>query len=246
MTVIEKPRTAERHPSTIGRTFRNPICPHGHDKRITGVYGRSCAPCHNEIAQRSRENGHKPEMRSEWCVNGHHKPTVGIGHNNYCLECKRTQTRERKRRKWAERHGVPVELFGADRDRLELRKLRESLGLTRSDLARISGIGESALRQIEQGRSKGWPTTRKKLLEALSPLIASRHQGRYTRLLMALREAERRGRPTVAEAAVITGMHSKRVAGLLGHLRRRELVERVGEGVWVLSPAGRRMVGRAG
>jgi transcriptional regulator with XRE-family HTH domain len=239
----------EIHPSAVGIDFRKPYCPKGHFKPEVGVYGYSCAACHNELAQRNRANGKRYNLRSEWCTNGHHKPTVGLTHNNGCAECRRTTSREQKRKERARKYGAPVELFGAGRDYLELRKLRESLGLTIDDLSRISGVPFSTVKQLEDRRSKGWPTTRKKLLEALSPRIKNRTPGRYTRLAAAVAEAQRRGKPYTSELARVTDMPQRQVATLLGVLRRRGIVERVGDkhtqGVWSLTTKGKQMLGRA-
>ncbi len=49
------------HPSVVGHTFRRPICPRGHDKRIHGVGpGGFCRLCRNK-AVRDRERKERRE-----------------------------------------------------------------------------------------------------------------------------------------------------------------------------------------
>ncbi len=49
------------HPSAVGRTFLRPICPKGHDKRVTGVGPQSfCRLCRN-TAKRKTERRQRRE-----------------------------------------------------------------------------------------------------------------------------------------------------------------------------------------
>ena len=50
----------------------------------------------------------------------------------------------------------------------QLEKIRILAGLTRSELADLSGMSYDAVRALETGRrKKGWPETRKKISRAL-------------------------------------------------------------------------------
>ena len=116
-------------------------------------------------------------MRSPFCRRGHDKRAVGTaGHGNACRECARASWRRYRHRERAERHGAPLGFFGdfGRRGPLRLRPVRESLGLSRRALERLSGVSRFTIADIERGRSRGWPTTRKKLVDALAPLLAER------------------------------------------------------------------------
>lgn len=134
--------------------------------------------CASALQKRRRERGCRPEMRSEWCANGHHKPTVGVmSKTNGCRACAREVQRASKRLKRSKLYGAPVELFGEREHGLDtLRVARESLGLTRPALEQLSGVSRNTITDIERGKSKGYPTTRKKLVDALAPLLAEKQR----------------------------------------------------------------------
>jgi transcriptional regulator with XRE-family HTH domain len=48
-----------------------------------------------------------------------------------------------------------------------LREIRESKGLSQDDLARLSGVAKSTIVDLELGRRKPRPSTRRKLAQAL-------------------------------------------------------------------------------
>lgn len=158
--------------------FLRPICPQGHDKRIVGTYGYSCKACAQAIEKRRRERKHRPAMQSPFCINGHDKRIVGTtSSNNGCRECARVLQRRYARQKRAQKYDAPVILFGAGKGHMSgLRRTREMFGLSRPDLERLSGVSRNTITDLERGRSRGWPTTRKKLIDALAPLLTARRK----------------------------------------------------------------------
>lgn len=245
------PNGERPHPTMVGRTIGARKCKNGHDRMLVGMWGKGCAECHRQVMRLRKERGHAPKLTCEYCRNGHHKPTVGMTKNNGCKECARVNGREYRRRERAAKYDVPMELLGADKRQpfgKKLRGLRESLGMTRSDLERASGVSRFTIIDIERERSRGWPTTKKKLLDAFSRLIRENHRGRYTRLMLGLVEAERRGNPTSVEAARIAGIEGNHVWYLLRWLGQRGLAERFEneKGVfWMATDEGRVLIGGA-
>ena len=241
------PNGKKPHHTMVGRRIRKRKCVNGHDRVFVGMYGGSCAACCADIQRRRKERGVVPRVASEWCVNGHHKPTTGfVSGSNGCRECSKASQRNYQRRKRSERYDAPVALFGARDEGLKLKPLRESLGLTRADLEALSGVSRFTIVDLERGRSKGYPTTRKKLTDAIARCIAEKRKGRYTYLLLALVEAERRGRPTVAETAKIMGTDGKKLGSLLRRLKKRGLAERIETAKvasWKATDHGRKLLG---
>ncbi|MDP9475452.1 MAG: helix-turn-helix transcriptional regulator [Actinomycetota bacterium] len=167
------------HPSAVGRTFRTPICPKGHDKRVVGVCGTSCVRCAVEYQREKRSEGHRPKLTKVYCVNGHNKLEVGVRPStNACAECCRQAVRRGEHSKRAALYGVPLAMVGRDADALKVREVREALGLTREQLSRLSGVHYKTLSGIEDGRQRGWPQTRKKIVDALASVIAERRRRR--------------------------------------------------------------------
>ncbi len=65
-------------------------------------------------------------------------------------------------------------MVGRDADALKVREVREALGLTRKELSRLSGVHYKTLSGIEGGRQRGWPQTRKKIVDAVARVMAER------------------------------------------------------------------------
>ncbi len=168
------------HPSAKGRTFRKPICPKGHDKRVVGVIRNyCCAGCDAEYQRNRRRSRRQQEMRKRFCPKGHDKLEVGVMRpTNACAECHRHRQKMLWRKTSVERFGVPMTMVGHDADFPRVAEVRVGLGLSRKQLSSLSGVPYTTLWRIEAGRHKGWPATRKKIVDALASVIAERRRRR--------------------------------------------------------------------
>lgn len=125
------------------------ICPHGHDRRVTGAYKHGqCVECHKEHRRRwERKNTEK--------------------------------IRKKKIARRARRWGVPVEFVGKEAVYLsgqDLRRTRESLGFSRDRLAALAGVSYGCIAHIELYGKKPHPPTQKKLIDALAPFLSKQRK----------------------------------------------------------------------
>lgn len=165
------------HPSAVGKVFRKPICPRGHDKRIVGVDTGRCLKCRSEDVKARNRRGHTREIKSFMCPKGHDKRIVGVRKTNgICVACDRERNKRFGRKKRAEVWGVPVEMVGCDADALKVREVRLALGFSVRGFARLVGVSKTTVQNIEAGRYKGRPTTRKKIVDALAEILANRRK----------------------------------------------------------------------
>lgn len=161
------------HPSAVDRVFRKPICPRGHQKSVVGVDAKGyCLRCAADHIRDRRSKGDFSKPTKRYCERGHDKFVLGMRFNNYCAECDRVRMNTVKRRERAEAFGVPLYLVGKGADVLRVREIRESLGLSRPALSRLSGVNYQTLASIERGRWRGRPLTRKKIVDAIASVMA--------------------------------------------------------------------------
>lgn len=95
----------------------------------------------------------------------------------HCAACRREDAKHRQRLRRAERYGVPLQLFGAWNDPIpNLRATRHQVGLTAAELGRLAGLHKETVLRIERQESRGWPTTRQRIIEALLPYLTRQRE----------------------------------------------------------------------
>jgi ribosome-binding protein aMBF1 (putative translation factor) len=129
--------------------------------------GNRCAECRR---LRQRKRGVGPRERKTHCVHGHERSVVGVAKNGTCLECKRIYHRRWSKRYWEKRSKETPFSKTEARYLPKLRATRRELGLSVRELARLSGVDESAINKYERGDTRCRPRNLRKLL----PVIAQR------------------------------------------------------------------------
>ena len=241
--------------------MRKPICKHGHDKRVVGIYSNGgCAQCYR-IRTRRRE-AEKPwkvdpgtiDFRNPICPRGHDKRITGVNKQYGCMECMRQISKAYSlnlRRRWAGFDGDPQKVPN-------LKAIRHAAGLTAAEMAARIGLSQGGYDHVENGRRAASRRTLAKIVAAVEELrndaLQSRRPvGRFSRLLWAINEAERRGDPVARTIGELAG--ERRAMGtMLRHLLRRGLAERFepragprggrnpGDAAWLLTQEGRKVL----
>lgn len=160
-----------RHPSAVGRRFREPVCPRGHDKRIVGVRKNNfCLECHRASNRRYwREVRPRHYFVKPFCSRGHDKRVIGVDLQGKCLICLQIW-RERYSNKLA--RGNPRSLRRAQRIP-NLKALRNELGITVQELSEASGVSHSAIYRL-QNEVRARPKTLAAILKVIAPLLRER------------------------------------------------------------------------
>lgn len=156
--------------------YRRRFCKRGHDRFEVGTVSGMCSVCYREAQRRSyyrnKASGEPHVPTKRFCPRGHDKLEVGLKGRG-CAACVTDNARLRAREKKAEKYETPVELFGRRDAPLEsLQGLREMFGLSRARLAFLAGIHAATVRKLETGESRGYPTTRAAIMNALAPCLA--------------------------------------------------------------------------
>ncbi len=113
-------------------------------------------------------------LRVRWCPRNHDKLAVGVDKGGHCKPCRRTRIREAARRRRAAnaKEGCPPQWYGEPREAVTgLRRTRESLGLSKQQLAALTGLDRKTLYNLEAGRCSPYPATKCALLDTLGPLL---------------------------------------------------------------------------
>lgn len=163
------------HPSARGYNFVEPICKHGHDKRIVGVSGRQCYACKLISNKASRERRRPYWYAERFCCRGHDKSVVGVKKRGDCLACAK-QDYKRSRVKRARTN--PQSLMRAQR-MPHLRQVRKELGVSMRWLSRETGIPLGTLKGIEYG-ARAKPAKMAKILDVVArEIYRKRREERY-------------------------------------------------------------------
>lgn len=109
------------------------------------------------------------------CTNGHDKDEVGVYAKHMCRRCFIEHNTRYRHQKGYEKPGYR----GDAKPIPNLRQIREDLGLSLSELARMSRVAKSTLSRVERGLTGGGYTTRKRLLQTLGPILATKRRYGY-------------------------------------------------------------------
>jgi DNA-binding XRE family transcriptional regulator len=149
-------------------------CPHGHDKWKYSYWCQDHWKC--LICSRAHQRKYNRFKRREpytytvrFCPHGHDKAAVGVKKNGDCAECSRLRDRRYRERLRAERAKTPQpwDVF----EMPHLKAVRIQLGLTRPELARLSGVNYYTIAKIEARKRRPSRVTYHKLMRVIAPRL---------------------------------------------------------------------------
>jgi DNA-binding transcriptional regulator YiaG len=153
-------------------------CPKGHDRRVVGTLADgSCRECFRATRCRYRARvraGQPVALKNPICPKGHDKRIVGRT-SGMCALCYAAINRERRRR-WREATGRTPAVVP------NLRAVRQALDVGFKEFARLAGISESHLANLETGKRRASRKMQRRLVAAVARLRV-KHPERWEQVM---------------------------------------------------------------